>query len=83
MNFVESSSHSILAKRTTSSRFPLWTPLNPDFYRGVCVTSTTPLPPRPWWAGLWLVLWEAMLVVGLGSGFVVIFQLSVLVQRRL
>lgn len=48
-----------------------------------CVWVTSPTPPPQDLGGLRLVLWEALPVVGLGAGFVVVFQLSVLVQRRL
>lgn len=55
-------------------------PASPGFLLwGVCDFSYAPFPRGL--SGLRLALWEAMLVVGLGPGFVVISQLSVLVQR--
>lgn len=77
MNLVESISSSILAKRMSSSHLTLLTPLNLDFCPGVCDST---LPSLQDLGGLNLVLSESTLRVGLGSGFFVTLQFSVLVQ---
>lgn len=66
MNFVESISSSILAKRMSSSHLTLLIPLNLDFCPGMCDST---LPSLRDLGEHKLVLWKTTLTVGLGSGF--------------
>lgn len=66
MNLGESISSSVLAKRMSSSRLTLVTPLPLDFCPGV---RDSTLPSLQDLGGLRLLLSESTLRVGLGSGF--------------